>query len=275
MVARHALLLGGLIGLLASWPAIAGNASAPAPAAAATDTPTPALAERFQSARFHAHDGRELPYRLLVPAAAAEGTPLPLVVVLHGSGAIGTDNQRQLGPFSLDWARDDVAARYPAYVLVPQFPVRSANYADDPDDGLAASQGSDWLPTALELVAHIATSAHVNPDRVYVVGFSMGASASWNALLLAPDRFAAAVAIAGVPPARQHAPALREVPLLVLHGDADTENPIGPDRAMIRALREAGANATVFREYPGLDHRIPDDVLRANGWRDWLFSQRR
>ena len=55
---------------------------------------------------FTAPDGVTLPYRLLPPPSppGARRTRVPLVLLLHGSGEIGTDNRAQLTPFALAWA---------------------------------------------------------------------------------------------------------------------------------------------------------------------------
>ena len=64
-----------------------------------------ALADRFEAHTFAAPDGITLPYRLLPPPSPpSAGERVPLVLVLHGSGEIGTDNRAQLTPFALVWA---------------------------------------------------------------------------------------------------------------------------------------------------------------------------
>ncbi len=91
----------------------------------------------FAAADYRTADGTPLPYRLLTPATTAKGHRYPLVVLLHGSGAIGTDNTAQLGPFATGWDAQATRARYPAYVLVPQFPARTVEYhpGDAPESG--------------------------------------------------------------------------------------------------------------------------------------------
>ena len=51
--------------------------------------------DAFESRTFRSQAGVVLPYRLLRPAAGA-GSSLPLVVLFHGSGAIGSDNRAQI-----------------------------------------------------------------------------------------------------------------------------------------------------------------------------------
>ncbi len=103
----------------------------------------------------------------------------------------------------------------------------------------------------------------------------MGGSAVWDALTLRPELFAAAVPIAGVPPPRDEAPRITRLPILIVRGTRDTENPIDPDRAMYAALRSAGARRVRFREYEGLDHNVPPNMFLGTKWREWLFAQQR
>jgi predicted peptidase len=227
----------------------------------------------FASGQFTAADGSTLSYRLLSPATIEPGRRYPLVLQLHSSGGIGQDNQSQLDAMAKGWALPDNRARYPAFVLVPQFAVRSANY-DDPVAPRSA-QASPALATAMALVDDLATRLPVDADRIYASGFSMGGSAAWLSPVLRPGRFAAIVPISGIAPADTAAPALASLPILVMHGDADTENPIDADRRLVATLRARGNHQVRLREYVGLAHMPPGDSLPGQAWRDWLFAQRR
>jgi predicted peptidase len=231
--------------------------------------------EPFTADAFSGSNGTRLAYRLLAPESPAAGRRYPLVLVLHGSGAIGTDNQAQLGPFARSWTSPGMRRRFPAYVLVPQFPARSAVYETSRVDALPASHPQPSLETALELVDKLLGGYPIDRGRVYAIGFSMGGSAAWNALTLRPELFAAAVPIAGVPPPRDKASRIKRIPILIVHGTRDTENPIDPDRAIYAALRSAGARRVRFREYEGFDHNIPPDMILGTWWREWLFAQQR
>lgn len=241
---------------------------APAPAAETVE----AWRAAFTAESFTGPSGKLLPYRRLTPAAKP-GVKYPLVLVLHGSGAIGADNRAQLGPFAAAWAEPAFAAAHPAIVVVPQVPVRSADYRPGAD-GLLASRPGGSLADVLALVDHLAKDPAVDPRRIYVAGFSMGGSAALNALILRPKRFAAAVAFAPVPPPRELAVKAVHVPVLLVHGDKDDENPLEPDRAWAAALAQAGGRPRlIIRE--GMDHRVPPDMVTDGAWRAWLLSHRR
>lgn len=232
-------------------------------------------ADDFAAGSFTANDGTTLPYRLLVPTHIEPGRRYPLVVQFHGSGAIGSDNRLQIERdfAARAWAIPSTRARYPAFVLVPQFPVRSANYDDPATPRIAIATPA--LSAALELVDAIIAQHPVDPARIYASGFSMGGSATWLSLLARPGLFAAAMPISGIAPERTRARELMHVPLLVLHGDADTENPIDSDREMVAAIRAAGGKHVRMRSYVGLQHLPPGDLVPGDWWRDWLFAQHR
>jgi predicted peptidase len=242
---------------------------------------SPSQLDRERSA-FHASDfasttGIKLPFQLLSPPAPAPTRGYPLVLVLHGADGIGTDNVSQLGPFILSWADEAAQLHSPAYVVAPQFPTRSAAYQISPADNMLASYAGAPLLAALELVEHLAATLPIDRSRIYIVGFSMGASSGWHALLLRPHLFAAAILCSGTPPERSTAARLGAIPLLITHGNVDPENPFEPDRAMYAAIHSQGNTKARFREYDNLPHAVPPDMLPPTPasiwWRDWLFTQ--
>jgi predicted peptidase len=232
-----------------------------------------ANAADFEQGEFLASDGTRIRYRLLPPLDPRPGQRYPLVLQLHSSGGIGSDNAAQIERLPLSWAMPDVRRRYRAYVLVPQFEQRSANY-DSPTHPQSAV-ASPSLSTALDLVEDFASRHPVDRQRIYAVGFSMGGSATWLAAAARPQLFAAIVPVSGIAPADESASALAGMPAWVIHGNADTENPIDADRRLVAAIRAKGGHKVRLREYEGLDHRLPADIYPGDWWRDWLFSRRR
>ena len=232
-------------------------------------------ADAFIAGVFHDADGTILPYRLLPPLQVVPGERYPLVVHFHNSAAIGDDNRLQIerDVSARAWALHEVRARHPAFVLAPQFPQRSADY-DDPQSPRVAI-AAPVLETALALVDAIAAEHPVDPRRIHATGFSMGASTAWLAAVAQPERFAGIVAMGGVAPDRARAATLVELPILVMHGDADAENPIRSDLEMVAAIRAAGGRRVRLRQYASLGHQPPGDLIPGDAWRDWLFEQHR
>jgi predicted peptidase len=233
----------------------------------------------FQTAELRAVSGITLPYRLLLPADVTAGVRYPLVLMLHGSDVIGTDNFSQLSRLAPSWASPRLRKEFPAYVVAPQFPARSANYETSKEDNMVFSQAGEPLGAALELIDYLVKNYPIDQDRIYIVGFSMGASSGWHAMLNRPKLFAGAVLMSGTPPKRSRAVELADVPILMTHGNVDPQNPLEPDRLMFASIQKAGGTKARFREYDNLPHAVPPDVLavgpEGDWWRLWLFAQRR
>ncbi|UUZ54673.1 hypothetical protein LP419_00885 [Massilia sp. H-1] len=65
------------------------------------------------------------------------------------------------------------------------------------------------------------------------------------------------------------------MPIWVMHGNADDENPIVADRRLTKQIMNVGGKRILFREYEGLAHQLHADMYPGTWWRDWLFRQRR
>jgi poly(3-hydroxybutyrate) depolymerase len=228
----------------------------------------------WQAHTFRGTDGIEIPYRLLPPENPQPGRRYPLVVVFHGSGEIGTDNERHLTRIARAWARPEIRRGYPAYVLAPQMPERSANYTAGPESTTRASVPGRPLFTALQLIDRLRAELPVDSSRVYAIGFSMGASAAMQAIVLRPELFAAAIPVAGVPDRAQVA-AVARTPLWIIHGNSDEENPIGPNRAFVPVLVAVPGARVTFWEYDAGEHRVPAELLASDAFPRWLWAHQK
>jgi len=262
------------LALLRAWGALAAAAplvlAAPLPAQPVAQSVRSAdLAAwqlRFERKAFRTRSGDTLPYRLARPARRA---PHPLVLVLHGSGAMGSNNEDQLGPFAAAWAQllDDPETA--PIILVPQVSRRSADYilcAGLP----CASRPGPSFDSLLQLLDSFASSPAVDRNRIYLAGFSMGGSAALQLALARPRLIAAMTIFAPVPPPRERIAAFKRLPLLVVHGDADNENPFKVMRGWVGRLNRAGGHATLWVR-PQMGHQVPDDMLVDAAWRRQLL----
>lgn len=230
-------------------------------------------ADLFEAHEFRASNQVTLKYRLLRPKNYRPGVKYPLVVVFHGSGAIGDDNVQQLGVAAKGWAQDEYREKFPCFVLAPQFPSRSVLYVREPGLAVNVSVPLPPLHAAIELTEKLIAKLDVERSRVYVMGFSMGASATWSALALSPRMFAAAVAVAGMPDPRTAA-RIAGIPVWMIHGNRDDENPFAGDELMYRALVRRGARRVRFWELDGVGHEVPARIFASESLPRWLFSQR-
>ncbi len=214
----------------------------------------------------------EIPWRLYVPKEAATGGKLPLVVCLHGAGSRGNDNMRPMNLFRSFWS-EETQRRYPAYVLTPQMkrgwvvkPGGFTNYDAD-----ATGLGPE-MATMLKLVGKTIEDNPIDPDRVYVIGTSMGGYGAWEAITRRPDLWAAAVPICGGGDPEKAA-VFKDIPIWVWHGSKDTTVPVGNSREMVAALEAAGARPKYSE--PATGHGSWNNAFADPELYRWMFSQRR
>jgi predicted peptidase len=222
--------------------------------------------ESFEPHLFHTSTGLTVPYRLLRPDSDAGRGPHPLVVIFHGSGAIGADNRAQIGPLARSWAADGARAKFPAFVLVPQFPARTVNYTIG-TDSLPHSVGTELLSAGIELVHHIRATEHVAKGKTYALGFSMGGSAIWQVLRREPGLFSRAVIVGGVPTA-DAVQTIGATRVLLIHGAEDDENPF----AAAWKVFESSNGAIELWRFDGLGHEFPPELIATHRLREWLFQ---
>ncbi|TCD26758.1 phospholipase [Pedobacter psychrodurus] len=210
-------------------------------------------------------------YRLLKPKST--NRKLPLVIVFHGSNAVGNDNTSQLGILAKLFATDEIQAKYPAFVLAPQFPSRSSNYVLDRSRNLLTSVPQPCLTSALQLIDSLKNTLNIDEKRIYLIGFSMGASSVINALALKPDLFAAGISISGIPQFDQ-VNVLANIPIWLIHGNIDTENPFNSDKQFFEEV--SAKNRTRFWEFDNLAHNdIFAPAILTDELPKWLFKNKR
>ncbi|MCB0638484.1 MAG: prolyl oligopeptidase family serine peptidase [Lewinella sp.] len=225
---------------------------------------------------YHYGDGSTLPYRLLSPPENAQRDTYPLVLFLHGAGERGNDNVAQLVHGSQLFL--DHQDEYPAYVLFPQCE-RESYWADaNRDFGNFSfqfrTQPKPDLGAALALVDSLVEVLPIDPERVYIMGLSMGGMGTFEAIARRPELFAAAVPICGgsIP---ELAPLYAgQVPVWIFHGAKDDIVQPQLSRDMAQAIYAHGGNVQ-YTEFPEANHNSWDATFAEPGLLPWLFSQRR
>ncbi|MEY8758937.1 alpha/beta fold hydrolase [Chryseobacterium tongliaoense] len=216
------------------------------------------------------HNGKELPYRLLLPKKYNAAEKYPVVITFHNSTRIGNDNEKQLEPLSRIWLREEIYSQYNCFVIAPQFNERSSNYFKNENGVLESKPGND-VQLVLELLKEIETQYNIDQSRIYLVGYSMGASTAQNLMALAPQKFAAMVSIAAVPDF-SNLSAWKNKSILLIHGQNDTENPYTGSSELYAKL--SGNKKLTFKTYTQLDHNNITIPLLLNGEiPKWLFKQ--
>jgi len=226
----------------------------------------------FSAGTFN-YQNQALPYRLLPPQRPQAKKRYPLVITFHNSSRIGSDNSLQLENLAKTWLRKDIRESYPCYVLAPHFSKRSSDYSPDPH-GVLISRPSPQVETLSKLIdSLILHHPDIDDKRIYLIGYSMGGSTAQNLLRYRPGRFAAILSIAAVPDT-QVIPALKKLPVWLIHGQGDNENPYAGSEILYQAL--AKNKSLRFTSFTQLNHNnilmpylLTDEIAR------WLFSWHR
>jgi predicted peptidase len=223
--------------------------------------------------------GDTLPYRILFPEGFDPTKKYPLIIVLHGAGERGNDNQAQLRNGSALFLKPDVREQFPAIVIFPQCPANGfwSNVIVHPDSsGYKFTFQTDAKPTGamsalMGMVAEFLDKPFVNKHQVYIGGLSMGGMGTFEIIGREPNVFAAAFAICGgdnTLNARKYA---KKVPLWIFHGEKDKTVSADHSIVMVDAIKAAGGSPK-FTLYPNDDHDSWDDAFNEPELLPWLFS---
>ena len=97
------------------------------------------------------------------------------------------------------------------------------------------------------LLDRVARRYSVDAARVVVTGFSMGGSGTWHYAGKFPDRFSAAIPVAGRPPETLGTSrATWRVPTFAVNSRRDTLVSMGPTVQAVEALKKMGVNAEMI-----------------------------
>lgn len=152
---------------------------------------------------------RSLPYRRFFPSAI-DGK-VPLTIFLHGADTVGEDNinhllMHDIGTFL---ARPKWQKKHPTAILAPQYG-KSMHWAR-----------ADVAESLLSLIRFLMVkNKFLDPERVYIYGYSAGGVGTLELLKRAPSLFAGAVVICGAA-YRDHMDELTKTPMWLLHAEDD------------------------------------------------------
>jgi len=302
MKATHGLALSFAVLLLASAPGIP-SAAADSPTAPPTpwkqliprevytdrDAAISAMSAQLiteNPTRFAAHvyksstTGQKMPYRLFKPATIPTGTRLPLLLILHGGGSRGTDNLAHItGKHAAlttgHWTTPQSQSSHPCIVLAPQCPPDPAAWTETDwaaDHHPHHEDAAGPMKLALEILDEIMKDPAVDPQRIYVLGASMGGFGTWDALIRRPNLFAAAVPACGALSDGQ-AISIAQIPVWIFHGGSDELVPVTLSRNAFQQLLDNDGHPR-YTEYENANHYISSYVWTEPGLADWLFQQK-
>jgi predicted peptidase len=196
-------------------------------------------------------------YLLFLPStySRSDARQWPLILYLHGSTERGNDAgmvRRNGLPAYLQQQPG-----FPFIVVSPQLPeVRSR-----------------WDPDELkEFLTTVIAGLHVDRDRMYMTGWSLGATGTWETAMRFPRLFAAIAPVAGDVDARQAA-LLKGIPIWVFQGANDMNVPASQSVDMVAALRDFGVDVQ-FTLYEGWGHESWIPAYSNRALFEWFLQHR-
>jgi predicted peptidase len=222
-------------------------------------------------------------YRVFVPRKSPPGEKLPILLYLHGAGARGEANESQV--LGLSESVTSQPDKIPFLIVAPQC---------RPSTFWGASETAEQTFAALDKAIQ---EFNGDSERIYIAGYSMGASGAWQFASAYPDKFAALILISGSAPDRisqnekdlmlseatsviespdpyaAWAEKLHKTPVWIFHGSADDTNTVEDTRKMVDALKTAGNTNVQYTEFPDGGHIIAVRALSQPGLFDWMLQQ--
>lgn len=229
-------------------------------------------------------NGDTLRYRIMYPLNFSASKKYPLIVLLHGSGERGNNNEDQLKHGSKLFADSANRQKFPAIVIFPQCS-RNDSWArlkrsPNPQDSLGGLQFASEQPMTKnlnlvsELLDSLVATKKVNPKKIYIGGLSMGGFGTFEMLWRKPGFFAAAFPICGGGDASKVELYGKKFPIWVFHGGSDPTVRVANSRLMVNALKAARARVK-YTEYPGVGHNSWDNAFAEPDLLSWLLQQKK
>jgi carboxymethylenebutenolidase len=203
--------------------------------------------------------GRDIALDCFLPAA--KGQRFPAVIGLHGSGG------------------GHASMTAPANVLAEQgFAVYVLHYFDRTStceiDGLATMvrHFPAWMKTLWDAISFVASQPEVDPERIGLLGFSLGAYLALSVSAI-DSRVQAVVEYFGGMPKEMKLFTRRLCPVLILHGDQDKTVPV-EEAYRLRQILDQKQIAYELKIYPGVGHGFTGEVWRDAGLRALAFLRK-
>jgi carboxymethylenebutenolidase len=189
------------------------------------------------------------------------GRLLPALIGLHGSGG------------------GHASMADPASLLAEQgFAVYVLHYFDRTGtseiDGLQTifRHFPVWMKTLWDAVSFVARQPQVDPGRIGLLGFSLGAYLALSAAAIDP-RIQVVVEFFGGLPKEMKLFTRRLCPVLILHGEQDKTVPVA-EAYHLQQILEKKQIAYEMQIYPGAGHGFSGEVWRDAGLRTLAFLEK-
>jgi dienelactone hydrolase len=195
-----------------------------------------------------------------LPETETNDRILPAVIALHGSGG-GVTGMKEL-----------------AIMLAEQgFAVYVLHYFDrtgtqDADKATIFRHFPAWMKALWDAIGFVETQPQVDPKRIALLGFSLGAYLSLSNAAI-DGRVKAVVEFFGGLPREMSLFMRRFCPVLILHGEQDSIIPVEEAYQLQKVLEKKGIPCEI-KIYPGAGHGFDPEVWRDAALRSLQFLQK-
>lgn len=206
--------------------------------------------------------GIEIPFRF---KTSKKHTKQPLIVFLHGAGALGEDNFKQFVEFKMTIGR----LKQDCFVLLPQ---QSSAFAEDNAENI-----NIYTNALNKLIKLLTQSYPIDKDRIYITGVSLGGACVWYSLYNCSGFYAAGIPLMGYMPEAYSSVFRKEnfagEKIWAGHAKDDKLVPADSDINIYNKIKDICA--IKFSLYNNGGHRMMRAFYRKEQWQEWLFSQRK
>jgi carboxymethylenebutenolidase len=189
---------------------------------------------------------------------SANGQRFPAIIGLHGSGGGHTSMAE---PASL------LAAQGYAVYVLHYFERTETTQIDSLQTVFRHFPA--WMKTLWDAVSFVATQPSVDPDRIGLLGFSLGAYLALSAAAI-DSRVKIVVDYFGGFPKEMKLFMRRFCPILILHGEQDATVPVA-EAYHLQQMLEKKQIPYEIKIYPGAGHSFSGEIWRDSGLRTLAF----
>lgn len=228
---------------------------------------------------YKASNGITLPYQIYTPANLDKSKEYPVILFMHGLGSVGTTGAHITSEVAQFVKNVTASEKYKDEVIIiaPQHPKGQKWVEVDYKPGTYEFDNtpiSKWLAAAKQLLDDKMKTLPIDADRVYGYGNSMGAFATIYMAMTYPELYAAIVPVAGGCDPTEAA-LIKDVPIWLFHGDADSTVDIVGSKTLYDNLIGMGAADAKMTVFKGVGHATKGCFVAAantEGLLDWMFS---
>lgn len=168
-------------------------------------------------------------YLLFAPNQTSSNDPRPLVIMLHGFGGSGANAAKETGWSEKATQKNFIVAygeaTRPDRSLAPHFRKNPQAWNDGSGRFHAATEKIDDVAYIKTLIEHVSQNHPIDPNRIFVTGFSNGASMAFRVGAELSELVAAIAPVSGTCWLEKPKPS-KSISLCYITGTADSLNPI-------------------------------------------------